>query len=87
MVLRLRRSADGALSMDGPPPEEHIFALQFLQRAIESGYARVTVALGDQDQEVLARYRVTGFTDEDGNRNATAWRCELMDDGEEIHDG
>ena len=81
MSLVLRRGADGAVRVIGGRsalPAEHAFAPGFIERGIAEGYVSVQVTVKSSAGDVV--YDLREFTDDDGARNVTAWRCALVDE-------
>lgn len=73
MSLVLRRRADGAISVVGDAPDNHVFATSFIQRGLEGGYVHVTITVDTDDGGT--EYELTAIGDEDGTPNATSWQC------------
>lgn len=90
-TLVLRRTQSGGIRAVGGWPDEHVFALSWLMRALAEGEATISVTVKGDEGPVA--YSLTGFDphqDQHGQAipdqvtgepklNYTAWRCEKVE--------
>ncbi|GAA0969772.1 hypothetical protein GCM10009555_017510 [Acrocarpospora macrocephala] len=76
--LRLRRTRDGVLRIDGDVPDDHYFSAGWIADRIAAGEAEVTVTLNVEGGPVT--WRLAGLENEDGSPAKSSWH--VVRDGE-----
>lgn len=75
-TLRLRRSSDGLLSIEGDAPERHIFVGQTIARELETGGVAVFLQIGGHVYE-LEGFEPMDPDAEESRPNFGAWIMQL----------
>ncbi|MEO3860876.1 hypothetical protein [Acrocarpospora sp. B8E8] len=76
--LRLRRTRDGVLRIDGDIPNDHYFSAGWIAERIAAGEGEVTFTLQTEGGPIT--WRLAGLENEDGQSAPTSWH--VTRDGE-----